>query len=131
MSDPALTDLIAVDTGVWLEGLLFGGSAEELVRMAVAEQIRLVTCEALILELETILRRRLAFSEAAAQAVVEFVRDCAEVRPDPGPAAGALDRRALLLNVAERSGADAIFTTDRSRLHRLGRSSSVPVVSIV
>lgn len=129
-SEPT-TDLIAIDTGVWLEGLLFGGAAEELVHMAVAEQIRLITSESLVEDLRSILERRLDFSPRAATAVVAFVRTCAEVLPDLAPASGPPDPHARLLRLAEASGADAVFTTERSRIHGLAGRSEVPVVSIV
>jgi predicted nucleic acid-binding protein len=130
-SDRAEIDLIAIDTGVWLEGLLFGGAAEELVRMAVAEQIRLVTSESLVLELCGVLENRLGFSSRAAEAVGDFVRECAEVKADLAPASGpGLSRHARILRMAEACDANAILTTERSGLHRLAGESSVPVVAI-
>lgn len=125
------TDLIAIDTGVWLESILFGGAAEELIQMAVAEQVRLITTESLIEDLRLVLERRLAFSTRAAEAVVEFVRTCADVRPDQAPAAGASDRHARLIRIAETAGADAVFTTERSRIHGLANRTEIAVVSIV
>lgn len=75
------SERIAVDTGVWLHGLLHGGGAEELMKMAVTGKIRLLTSEVLLEELARLVRTNLDFSENAIRELLKTVRDCAVVIP--------------------------------------------------
>ena len=132
MSTENPAELIAVDTGIWIEGLLYGGPAEELVKMAVSQSIKLMTCESMLLELSQVLQDGLSFSPAGAREACRFVRDCATVvKDDEGPAAGPNDPRASLLKISVEHGATAIATTERSRLLRLDQHEGIPIVSIM
>lgn len=129
-SEAGETDLIAIDTGVWLQGLLFGGTAEDLVRMAVIESVRLVTSERLLRDLAEVLAAPLAFSAAAIDEVLRFVRDCTLVIDDDEEARVQGDGAPALLRVARRAQASAIATTERSPLLALRAFDGIPIVAV-
>lgn len=132
MNPTTPSELIAVDTGVWIEGLLYGGPAEELVKMAVSSNVVLMTCESMLLELSQVLQDGLSFSPAGAREACRFVRDCATVVNDiEGPAAGSFDARASLVKASVEQGATLIATTERSRLFQLDAPPGIPIVSIL
>ena len=37
------TERIAIETALWLEALLFGGTAEELVKMSLTSRVQLIS----------------------------------------------------------------------------------------
>lgn len=137
---PPPKDRIAVDTGVWLEGLIFGGAAEDLVKGAVLGRVTLLTSEPLLAELVGVLRRDFEFSETAATQLARWVREVSEVvhhaamveagaeadlngsAPDCGAAA--------VLRAAERGGATAIATTHRRAHAALQDHGGIPVVHV-
>lgn len=103
------TDIIAVDTDVWLDALLYGGAGEELVRMALGQGVSLVTSDTLLDELMSQLKTRWDFSDRALFQARRFITDCAEVIVDD----------AQLLRTAEAvasvRGATAIATLNAGR----------------
>jgi putative PIN family toxin of toxin-antitoxin system len=121
---------VAVDTGVWLDGMLRGGTAGELVRMAISRRIQLVTSEALLEELVHAVRTRLDFSEKAAAQLRHMVRECALMVPPAVAADDAPPDRDTVLEVARRAGATAIATVHRPDLLKLGSYFGIPIVEI-
>ena len=120
-------EVIAIDTGIWLEGLLYGGSAEELVKMAVTGRVNLISSEGLLDKLARTLERRLGFSEAAIDQVRQFVRECTIMVDD-----GDVDFEGPhpVLELAHRAGATAIATTDNSELLRRKTYLGIPIVRV-
>ena len=120
--------VVAVDNGIWLDALFFGGSSEDLVRLAIMGRVRLLTSETLLAQLGLVLARRLAFSEPAVAQVFRFVRECSDVLPDAG--ANGSEAVHPTLEVASRGQATAIVITQRSRLSHLGEFQGIPIVSM-
>ncbi len=122
---------IAIETAIWLEALLFGGSAEELIKMSLTGRVRLVGTEVQITRLLEVLRDRLGFSEAALREVRGFVEDQVEiVTPGPQPAAGVLEPLPPILQAARHGSVTAIATTGRSSLLSLESFEGIPIVSM-
>jgi predicted nucleic acid-binding protein len=124
---------IAVDTGVWLDGMMRGGPAEELVKLAVTGKVRLITSEAMIGHLTTTLEQKLSFSPKATAELVRMVRDCSDVVPDLAPAAGpspAASVRDSVLEVAKRGKVDAIATIHRPELAKMGNFEGIPIIEV-
>lgn len=131
MSELGDGDTIAVDTAVWMDALLFGGSSEELVKLGMTGRVRLVTSEILLGELAELLQRGLDYSDAAVHEVLRFIRDTAEVHDDlDAAAAGAGVPREAVLDIAHRAGATCVATTDGSALAPLDGRGGIPVISI-
>ena len=131
-------EVLAVDNGIWLAGLVYGGSAEELIKLGITGRVSLVTCESLLEELVQILRDVLLFSEAAIEQVRVFIDECAEILRDVGSVAHLNGHRAVpaagpflqhpVLELATRSQATAIATTERSPLTSLGDWQGIPII---
>ena len=131
MSDVGEGETIAVDTAIWLDGLLFGGSSEELVKLGMTGRVRLVTSEILLGELADVLQRKLGYSDAAVREVLRFIREVAEVHDDlldAAPAAGV--PRGAVLDIARRAGATCVATTDGSALAPLDIHDGIPIIPI-
>ncbi len=138
MSAPT-PQVLAVDNGVWLSGLIYGGPAEELIQLGVTGGVRLVTTQSMIDSMVRILRDRLNFSEAALEQVVKFVRECAEVledvttkdgdsgtvlQPASGPGSYAV------LDAADRGEASAIAVAGPSPLQQMPAWQGIPIVPL-
>lgn len=122
---------IAIETAIWLEALLFGGSAEELVKMAMTGRVRLVCSEAQIDRLLAVLRDRLQFSATALAEVRILVEDLVElVVPAALPAAGVPEDLPPILYTARVGAVSAIATTGRSNLLALESFEGIPIVSM-
>ena len=132
MEISATVDRIAVEAAVWLEALLYGGPAEELVKMGLTGRIHIISTDLEVERLLAALCRRLGFSEAAAAEVRTFIEDCAEILPVvTPPAAGQPDETPSILQAARAAEVNAIATTGRSRLLELGDFEGIPIVSVV
>ncbi len=131
--------VLAVDNGVWLTGLIYGGPAEELIQLGVTGGVTLVTTESMIQSMIRILRDRLGFSEAALEQVVVFIRECAVVledtptpdgdvvpvlQPACGPGAYAV------LEAANRGEASAIAVAGPSPLQQMPTWQGIPIVPL-
>ncbi|HGY93012.1 MAG TPA: hypothetical protein ENK43_17750 [Planctomycetes bacterium] len=138
MSAPT-PQVLAVDNGVWLSGLIYGGPAEELIQLGVTGGVRLVTTQSMIDSMVRILRERLGFSEAALEQVVQFIRECAEVLedtvPPDGDAASTLRPAAgpgeyAVLDAADRGEASAIAVAGPSPLQQMPTWQGIPIVPL-
>ncbi len=112
------TDIIVLDTDVWIDALLYGGAGEELVRMALGQGVTLVTSDTLVDDLIIQLRDRLGFSVNALHQARRFVVDCAQVIVDD---AGLLRTAA---DVASAQGATAIAALSPGRTTSLALCGS-------
>ena len=112
------TDVIAVDTDVWLDALLYGGAGEELVRMAMGSGVSLVTSDTLVDKLLIELKGQLDFSNDALHQARRFITDCSQVIVDDG---GLL---ATVQDVAAASGATAIASLHAGRTTSLSLCGS-------
>ena len=134
MGDSSTSDILAVDNSVWLSGLMYGGSAEELIRCGMAGQVTLVTGKALVAELMRTLRNDLRYSERAVEEVANAIQDCATVYDDAGVvngiAAGPSIGSASILSLAKLAGATAIATMSGTKLERMGEHETIPIVTI-
>ena len=127
----APVDRIAVDTSIWLKALLFGGSAEELINLALTGKVEILTTETQFADLANILSHRLKFSETSIAEVRKFIESVATiVRVATEPAAGPGDEMSTLLRAARDSQATAIATSDNSKLNSLEEFEGIPIVTV-
>ena len=125
------TERIAIETALWLEALLFGGTAEELVKMSLTGRVQLISSRVQLDKRIQVLRERLDFSEAALDQVRRFVEDQVEiVELGEAPAAGIPENLPPILRAARIGSAHAIATTDRSNLLSLETFEGIPIVSM-
>ncbi|MFT7617562.1 MAG: putative PIN family toxin of toxin-antitoxin system [Planctomycetota bacterium] len=127
----APVDRIALDTSLWLKALLFGGSAEELINLAMTGKVEILTTETQFTDLARVLSQRLDFSETAIAEVRNFIASVASiVTVTTEPAAGPGDEMSTLLRAARDSKATAIATSDSSKLNGLKEFEGIPIVTV-
>lgn len=124
-------DKIAVDTAIWLKALLFGGSAEELIKMAVTGKVEILTTEAQFEDLKQVLQNRLNFSDTAVAEVRTFMETATTLVKTPEePAAGPGERLSPLLRAARHSKVSAIATSDGARFAGIEDFEGIPIVTV-
>ncbi len=124
-------DRIAVDTAIWLKALLFGGSAEELIKMAVTGKVEILTTEAQFEDLKRVLQDRLNFSDTAVAEIREFMESATTLVKTPEePAAGPGERLSPLLQAARLSNVSAIATSDGARFMGIQDFEGIPIVTV-
>ena len=131
MTNSPKKEKIAVDTAIWLEALLYGGSAEELIKMAITHKVELIMTEPQFDDLAQALSNSLQFSVEAIAQVRRFIEECAEILPGRAlqPASGAHELPEIL-HLARESDASAIATTERSILVQMGDFEGIPIVVV-
>jgi predicted nucleic acid-binding protein len=124
-------DKIAVDTAIWLKALLFGGSAEELIKMSLTGKVEVLTTDVQFADLARVLSERLGFSETAIAEVRIFMESATTLVEAPAlPAAGPGENLSPLLRVARESQVSAIATCDRSKLMGMNEFEGIPIVTV-
>jgi putative PIN family toxin of toxin-antitoxin system len=126
---------VVLDTNVIVSALLWGGVPEKLIEAAGEGALELVTTEALLAELDGILRRpkfaeRLARSNLDAKEILALYRALAEVvEAPPVDTAGLRDPDDEAVLACARAGhAQAIVTGDAD-LHALGQFQDIPILT--
>ena len=124
-------DRIAVDISIWLRALFFGGSAEELIKMALTGKVEILTTEVQFDHLAAVLRQKLGFSEAAIGEVRRFMESATTLLPSPAaPATGPAADISPLLQAARDSQASAIATSHASKLMGMADFEGIPIVTV-
>ncbi len=128
-------DKIAVDTSIWLKALLFGGSAEELIKMSLTGKVEVLTTDIQFADLALVLREKLGFSATAIAEVKLFMESATTIiktsdEPAAGPAAGPGGVLSPLLRAARESQVNAIATSERSKLMGLDEFEGIPIVTV-
>ena len=122
---------VCVANDVWSAALIQGGLAEELVRLGMTGRVTLLTSESLLLDLSRELDETLAFYGPARSMLLDLLREACEVRPSRAPAAGVLDARAEIVDLAFRESADAIVTSSEGSLRLMSPGASkIPVLQL-
>lgn len=122
---------VVLDTNVFVSALIAGGTPEKIVQAARRGQIHLVTSPPLLLELSTVLTKKLRWSRSDAHRAVRFLGKVAHlvnpstsitrVRNDPS------DNR--VLECAVDANADYIVSGDRHHLLPLKTFRGIPIFS--
>lgn len=115
---------VLLDTNIWVSGLLFGGTPTRILTLAIANQIQIFSSEALLEELEAVLRyakfqprlKQLTTTpEELLLTVRAWVTLCSEVILEPVPELRDPDD-VLVLSSAVAAGAIVIVSGDNDLL---------------
>ncbi len=104
-----------IDTNVIVSGMVFGGIPAEIMRRASSQDIKMITCEQLLIELGEVLRRpKLRLSEEDTCTILDLIRDFSSIVLIAGPCPKiALDPDDdIVLECAKSSLAEYIITGD-------------------
>lgn len=122
---------VLLDANVFVSALLIGRNCEEILSLARAGVIQVLSSEEILSEVEKVMRRKFRWSKADVRRFSEEVRSlCTLVECDPHGIAFPPDPDdAKILACAVAGKADVIVTGDRKHLLPLERFRGVPILS--
>lgn len=122
---------VVLDSNVYISALLVGRGCEEILGLARAGVVEVLSSDQIIEEVETVLKRKFHWNSGDIRLLSEELRDsCTMV---PGGAGGVdfppdpADAKILACGVAGK--ADVIVTGDKKHLLPLKRYRGIPIVS--
>lgn len=125
-----MTSRVVFDTNVYVSAYAFGGAPAELMRVAIAGDIELVTSPTLLAELARVLADKLDFDQEHVAAVVrQIARIAVVVRPSTRLSVIADEPDNRVLECAVEGGASLIVSGDRHLLS-LYEYEGIRVVSV-
>ena len=120
---------LLLDTNVLVSAVLFGGLPQGLVEQAFRGEYELVTSEAVLDELEEVLRESFARPPLVARALREELASISDIsRPQPIPRVSRDPADDMVLAAALGGHADAIVTGDKDLLD-LGAFEGMPILT--
>ena len=122
---------VLLDSNVFVSAVLLGRNCEEILSLARAGVLQLLSSEGILSEVERVMRRKFRWSQAEAGQLVEELRSlCTLVECDPCGVEFLPDPDdAKVLACAVAGKVDVIVTGDRKHLLPLGRFRGVPIIS--
>lgn len=121
---------LLLDTNVLVSAMLFGGLPQNLVQQAFRGEFELVTSEAILDELEGVLREKFARPPVVARALREELASVADVRRPPQTLRVTRDPADDMVLAAALDGrADSIVTGDKDLLP-LGTYEGISILTV-
>jgi len=122
---------VVLDSNVYISALLVGRGCEEILALARARVVEVLSSEGILEEVASVLKKTFRWNSADIRLLSEELRDlCTMVPGDPGATEFPPDPAdAKILSCAIAGKADVIVTGDRKHLLPLKRYQGIPVVS--
>lgn len=122
---------VLLDANVFVSALLIGRNCEEILSLARAGVVQVLSSEEILSEVEQVMRRKFRWSEADVRRFSEEMRSlCTLVECDPRGIEFPPDPDdAKVLACAVAGKADVIVTGDRKHLLPLGNFRGIPILS--